>query len=140
MGAGALVSDAADESRFYRSLLSGRLLGPGLLEEMKTTVADPEGGGEYGLGIARVQTPCGAFWGHEGALPGYVTWALTTENAQRSVVLTVTMNPMPPASRAPYLQALRLVACGPPSDTRAAEPVEPRRAPGPIVQLSRRST
>jgi D-alanyl-D-alanine carboxypeptidase len=139
-GAGTLVSDAADVSRFYRSLLSGRLLELGLLEEMRTTVADPEGGGEYGLGIVRVQTPCGAFWGHEGALPGYVTWALTTENAQRSVVLAVTMNPMPPASRAPYLQALRLVACGPSSDTRAAEPVEPRRAPGPIVQLSRRST
>jgi D-alanyl-D-alanine carboxypeptidase len=100
-GAGTLVSDAADVSRFYRSLLSGRLLEPGLLEEMRTTVADPEGGGEYGLGIARVQTPCGAFWGHEGALPGYVTWALTTENAQRSVVLAVTMNPMPPVSRAP---------------------------------------
>jgi D-alanyl-D-alanine carboxypeptidase len=126
--AGALVSNAADVSRFYRSLLGGRLLEPGLLEEMKTTVPDPEGGGEYGLGIARMQTPCGGFWGHEGALPGYVTLALTSDDGQRSLVLAVTMNPVPAASRAPYLDALRLVACGPSGDAWAAESVEGRHA------------
>jgi D-alanyl-D-alanine carboxypeptidase len=126
--AGALVSTAADVSRFYRSLLGGRLLDRRLLEEMKTTVPDPEVGGEYGLGLARVQTPCGAFWGHEGALPGYVTWALTTEDARRSGVLAVTMNPVPQAARAPYGDALRLVACGPTGDRRAAGPSEGRRA------------
>jgi D-alanyl-D-alanine carboxypeptidase len=124
--AGGLVSNAADVSRFYRSLLGGRLLKPGLLREMKTTVPDPEGGGEYGLGIARVQTPCGVFWGHEGALAGYVTWALTTADAQRSAVLAVTMNPLPAASRRPYTEALGLATCGPSGDPRAAEPVEGR--------------
>ena len=126
--AGALVSSAADVSRFYQSLLSGRLLKPRLLKEMKSTVDDPEGGGEYGLGIARIQTPCGVFWGHEGALPGYVTWALTTDDARRSVVLAVTMNPVPQPARAPYLEAQRLVVCGPSGNPRAAESIEPRRA------------
>jgi D-alanyl-D-alanine carboxypeptidase len=126
--AGALVSNAADVSRFYRSLLGGRLLDRRLLKEMKTTVPDPEGGGEYGLGIARVQAQCGAFWGHEGALPGYVTWALTTEDARRSGVLAVTMNPVPQAARAPYGDALQHVACGPSGDSRAAGSIEGRRA------------
>jgi D-alanyl-D-alanine carboxypeptidase len=126
--AGALVSNAADVSRFYRSLLGGRLLGPRLLEEMKTTVPDRETGDEYGLGIARMQTPCGVFWGHEGALAGYVTLTLTSDDARRSAVLAVTMNPLPAASNGPYLQALELAVCGPSGTTRPAEPGEGRDA------------
>jgi D-alanyl-D-alanine carboxypeptidase len=125
--AGALVS-TADVSRFYRSLLGGRLLDPRLLEEMKTTVPDTETGDRYGLGIVRMQTPCGVFWGHEGALPGYVTLALTSDDAQRSAVLAVTMTPLPAASRGPYTQALGLVVCGPSGDTHPAELGEGREA------------
>lgn len=75
-GAGDLVSTAADLNRFYRALLTGRLLRPDLLAQMQTTVPEdplhPEAAG-YGLGLYWVQGPCGRFWGHDGSVPGHQT-------------------------------------------------------------------
>ena len=66
--AGAIVSNAADLSHFYRALMSGRLLAQPLLREMKKTVAedptDPNTTFRYGLGLERVNDTCGANWGH----------------------------------------------------------------------------
>jgi D-alanyl-D-alanine carboxypeptidase len=55
--AGAMVSSATDLARFYQALLDGRLLGPGLLEAMQTTVDASEqfgAGAGYGLGLLRL--------------------------------------------------------------------------------------
>ncbi len=89
--AGALVSNANDLARFFRALLSGRLLRPDLLELMRTTVAAPQlgPGNAYGLGLEKVPEPCGALWGHTGASPGYVAHALNSKHARRQVVVLV---------------------------------------------------
>jgi D-alanyl-D-alanine carboxypeptidase len=86
--AGAIVSTADDLVRFYRALLSGRLLRPDLLKTMQTTVpvaARP--GWRWGLGISKRPSPCGAQWGHDGGYPGYRTWALNSTDGKRQIVV-----------------------------------------------------
>lgn len=118
--AGALVSNARDLSRFYRSLLGGELLDPGLLEQMQTTIEDPDYPGEaYGLGIMWIDTPCGRFWGHNGSIAGYHSSALRNEDADRSVVFALTMSPLPPASEGPFAEAFDLALCGTEGTTAA---------------------
>lgn len=86
--AGAVVSTAPDLARFYTALLTGRLLPPPLLHQMLTTVpAEP--GIRYGLGIFSLQTPCGTAWGHDGAFPGYTSYAFTTLGGSRQVIVLI---------------------------------------------------
>jgi len=92
--AGALVSTAPDLARFYQALLSGRLLGPALLNEMTTTVTGPDYPGiGLGLGIWSVETPCGTVWGHEGGAPGYKSYALNDRAGTRSAMVIVPTEP-----------------------------------------------
>ncbi|AXE87328.1 serine hydrolase domain-containing protein [Streptomyces sp. Go-475] len=82
--AGALVSTMDDLNRFYRALLGGKLLGEAALGEMMRTV--PVSGMEYGLGIYTVELRgCGRFWGHNGAVFGAGTFALTSQDGKRQV-------------------------------------------------------
>ncbi|MGW1895747.1 serine hydrolase domain-containing protein [Streptomyces sp. NPDC002004] len=117
--AGALVSNAADLSRFYRALMHGALLSPHTLNDMKTTVAedpaDPNGT-RYGLGIERVQDPCGADWGHGGEILGYQVMAYWNERTGRTAVLASTMFPAPAALAAPLERAAAYVLCGSPRE------------------------
>jgi D-alanyl-D-alanine carboxypeptidase len=90
--AGAVVSNAPDLARFYRALMSGRLLKPALLRQMTTTVDVVEGFG-YGLGIYTMDTPCGTVWGHDGGIPGYVSFAFTDRRGSRSGILLMPTDP-----------------------------------------------
>jgi D-alanyl-D-alanine carboxypeptidase len=114
--AGAIVSNAADLSTFYAALMSGRLLTPSLLREMKTTVAeDPTDPGKtfsYGLGLQRVNDPCGVNWGHAGSILGYQSVAFWNERTGRSVVIASTMFYAPAAAHAPLASATDLALCG----------------------------
>ena len=97
--AGAIVSTADDLANFYRALLRGRLLRPGLLRAMETTVpvaADPHGGGS-GLGLFETALPCGRIWGHEGTSFGYKTIAYSSRDATRQIVIMVNDSPPSPA-------------------------------------------
>lgn len=97
--AGAVVSTADDLANFYRALLRGRLLRPGVLRAMKTTVpvaADPHGGGS-GLGLFETGLPCGRIWGHEGTFFGYKTIAYSSRDASRQLVVMVNDSPPSPA-------------------------------------------
>ena len=86
---GNMVSTVDDVARFYRALLRGRLLPPRLLRAMQTTV-DTGSGLQYGLGLASIELPCGGtVWGHEGGLPGYENWALSTTDGKDQVVMMV---------------------------------------------------
>ncbi|TML70533.1 MAG: beta-lactamase family protein [Actinobacteria bacterium] len=92
--AGAIVSTADDVVSFYRALLSGHLLPPALLREMKTTVAEGRGqsdipGQRSGLGLERFPTPCGDAYGHNGTFPGYLVYAFTSKSGRRQTLLMV---------------------------------------------------
>ncbi|MER6010558.1 serine hydrolase domain-containing protein [Streptomyces bluensis] len=84
--AGAIVSTTDDLNRFYRTLLGGGLIGRAALDEMLTTV--PAGGIDYGLGIYAQDLPgCGRFWGHDGAVFGAGTIALSSPDGTRQIAL-----------------------------------------------------
>ncbi|MEV5597828.1 serine hydrolase domain-containing protein [Streptomyces sp. NPDC052496] len=89
--AGGMVSTARDWQRFLTALVSGKLLPEAQMEQLRTTVPAPEEGGGYGLGLMKVDTPCGTVWGHTGGLPGYSSEIYTDPDGHRSVaVLTST--------------------------------------------------
>ncbi|GAA2769241.1 serine hydrolase domain-containing protein [Streptomyces indiaensis] len=84
--AGAVVSTTDDLNRFYRALLGGKLVGKASLDEMTRTV--PVSGIDYGLGIYSLELRgCGRFWGHDGAVFGAGTIALSSRDGKRQVAL-----------------------------------------------------
>src|SRR5262249_39579503 len=95
--AGAIASTADDGARFYRALLQGRLLRPGLLRQMETTVPMGLASNAYGLGLWHTGTmalsskpfACGAAWGHNGDWIGYNTNAFNSKDGKRQFVLFV---------------------------------------------------
>jgi D-alanyl-D-alanine carboxypeptidase len=86
--AGEMISTAADLNRFFRALLTGRLLSRALLAQMQTTVevvpGQPEAAG-WGLGILWLATPCGRVWGHTGEVVGYSTYSWHSPDGRRQV-------------------------------------------------------
>ncbi|MGW7002374.1 serine hydrolase [Streptomyces sp. NPDC054933] len=87
--AGAVVSTMEDLNRFYRELLTGRLLPAAQLAQMETTVPTSDASGiapqQYGLGLLRINSPCGTFWSHNGAVFGANTWALSSPDGKRQL-------------------------------------------------------
>jgi D-alanyl-D-alanine carboxypeptidase len=89
--AGALVSDLQDLTGFFRALLGGRLLRPGLLAEMQPSVPVPPGSiplplyDRYGLGLLEIGTPAGRLVGHAGGIPGYLSMVLSTRDGRRQL-------------------------------------------------------
>lgn len=88
-GAGAVVSTLEDLSTFYRALIGGRLLSPGMLAEMRAAVDTDTYGSGYGLGLIRVPLTCGGVaWGHDGGAPGFSTMTLVTEDGRHASLVT----------------------------------------------------
>jgi D-alanyl-D-alanine carboxypeptidase len=92
----SIVSTTRDLDRFFRALLSGWLLPPAQLAEMKRTVpisADIEQiwpGGRYGLGLVQRALPCGGvYWGHDGGDGGYITVTGVTDDGRRSAMVSM---------------------------------------------------
>ena len=91
VGSGSVISSTRDLNRFYAALLAGRLMRPEQLDEMTTTVPAPGLGASYGLGLAEIRLSCGgSYFGHRGELLGYVTWAGTTGDGDRTASVYVT--------------------------------------------------
>jgi D-alanyl-D-alanine carboxypeptidase len=115
---GAIVATAVDVSDFYRALLSGDLLKPKLLRAMKATI--PVGtpgdipGQRYGLGLERFPTSCGPAWGHNGAVPGYLSYSFNSGNGARQALLMVNMDASSFPSEAAdlYFTLLEKAFCG----------------------------
>jgi D-alanyl-D-alanine carboxypeptidase len=84
--AGAIVSTVDDVADFHRALFTGRLLDPDQQRELQTTVPG-EPGQDWGLGVYRLQTPCGPAWGHDGGVPGYASISLTSPDGARQAVM-----------------------------------------------------
>jgi D-alanyl-D-alanine carboxypeptidase len=95
--AGALVSDLQDLTGFLRALLGGRLLPPGLLAEMRTTIPVPPGSiplplyDRYGLGLLEVETPAGRLVGQLGGIPGYLSMVLSTQDGRRQLGVMINL-------------------------------------------------
>ncbi|MEU7185985.1 serine hydrolase domain-containing protein [Streptomyces sp. NPDC045369] len=90
--AGGMVSTARDWQRFLTALMSGKLLPEAQMKQMRTTVPAAEEGGGYGLGLMKVDTPCGTVWGHTGGLPGYSSEIYTDADGHRSVAVLTSTN------------------------------------------------
>lgn len=121
---GAAVSTARDVARFYRQLLSGRLLPRRLMTAMKATVdsSSEEGrGSRYGLGLQRFRTPCGPAWGHGGNFAGYVTYVYSSPSGGRQTVLMLNEDPLslPQTSGPHFFGLLDEAYCGSDGTTSA---------------------
>ena len=92
--AGEMISTPSDGNRFLRALLSGHVLRPAQLAEMKRTVPTNDGfrtnwpGARYGLGLMYVPNECGGSWSHGGDIMGFKTRNGATGDGSRSVMIT----------------------------------------------------
>ncbi|WUI01021.1 beta-lactamase family protein [Spirillospora sp. NBC_00431] len=74
---GAMITTAADNNRFFRALIGGRLVPPHLLAQMQRTVPTgwdgPYEGSRYGLGLFWYPLRCdrAGYWAHGGDMLGY---------------------------------------------------------------------
>jgi D-alanyl-D-alanine carboxypeptidase len=84
-GAGQIISNADDVTRFFDALLTGRLLPAAQLAAMKTEVVPYR----YGLGLRIAHTRCGKAFGHDGDMPGYRTIVWATANGRRVAAIMV---------------------------------------------------
>jgi D-alanyl-D-alanine carboxypeptidase len=111
--AGAIVSTVDDMADFHRALFSGRLLRPAQQRELLTTISAGDGV-EYGLGVFRLQMPCGTAWGHNGGMPSHVSWSLISPDGARQAVLMVTRdaNTWSEQIAADHANALLIAFCG----------------------------
>lgn len=93
--AGEMIATTEDLNTFFRALLGGRLLSAAALDEMLTTVpmvpGMPEAAG-YGLGIYSTPSPCGQFWGHDGAVIGHLTLSLHSRDGSRQVTFGLNLS------------------------------------------------
>ncbi|MFC9328999.1 serine hydrolase domain-containing protein [Kitasatospora sp. NPDC057015] len=85
--AGSGISTAADLDVFLSALLGGRLLRPAELAEMQRTVEVRPGVG-YGLGLQRMDSPCGPLFGHTGSIEGFQSALVGTADGQRQIALS----------------------------------------------------
>lgn len=107
--AGALISTAADLSRFWSAIGNGTLLPPAQILQMRQTVPATGGdvatvpGSRYGLGISSIPLSCGGtYWSHEGDVPGYNTIGAVSSDGRTTVVLSLNSNVDDPVLAAEY--------------------------------------
>ncbi|GAA2794245.1 serine hydrolase domain-containing protein [Crossiella cryophila] len=97
--AGEMISTADDLGKFFRALLSGRLLPAAQLKEMTTAVPMTGRQGGYGLGLMRTDLSCGiSVWGHGGSIPGFNSWAASDATGGKVIGLNINQqlaNPTP---------------------------------------------
>jgi D-alanyl-D-alanine carboxypeptidase len=97
--AGSLISTPKDINTFFKALMKGQLLPPAQLAKMQTTVSmgrDYEEfwpGAAYGLGIIRINLPCGGvYWSHGGDVIGYNNTNGVTPDGERSAIVASSTN------------------------------------------------
>ena len=107
--AGALISTAADLTRFWSAIGRGALLPPAQTREMRQTVPATGGdsasvpGSRYGLGVFFIPLSCGGgYWSHEGDVPGYNTIGAVSSDGHTTVALSVNSNVDDPVLAAEY--------------------------------------
>lgn len=87
--AAGAISTTEDVNDFYRGLLKGRLVSSTALEQMKTVKSMA-----FGLGLHRWPDPCSSSsyrYGHLGAVYGYLTTAISSEDGSKQVTLAMAL-------------------------------------------------
>jgi D-alanyl-D-alanine carboxypeptidase len=152
--AGALVSTMDDLNVFYRALLTGKLIGEGGLTEMRRTVPVQDANGNtlmnYGLGLYSVDLPCGKYWGHDGAVFGAGTQALSSPDGRRQVAFGLNLMkyqqlngqgvPMPHAIDNALGAHLVQAVCGGQGPLATATPGRAATPPLPLQFVTQRPT
>jgi len=104
--AGQMISTPSDLNRFFTALLSGKILRPAQLAQMRTTIDTPSlgTGARYGLGLVSMPLSCGGLsWGHGGDIPGYATFDAATDDGRAA---TIAVNELPTSqAQVDHLQA-----------------------------------
>jgi D-alanyl-D-alanine carboxypeptidase len=113
---GAIVSTATDVADFYRALLAGRLLAPKQLAAMKRTLPEARfdfPGQRYGLGLELFPTSCGDALGHNGVVPGYMTFIFSNANGSRQALLMINHDAqsLPPAVGPAFFKLIETAFC-----------------------------
>lgn len=92
--AGSLISKPEEINRFFKALIKGQLLPPMQLAKMQAVVSmgreyeEIWPGAAYGLGIMRINLPCGGvYWSHGGDVLGFNNTNGVTPDGQRSAVV-----------------------------------------------------
>jgi D-alanyl-D-alanine carboxypeptidase len=94
--AGAIISNSTDLSRFFSAVLGGKLFSQAQLNQMKTTVDvgnDFPIKGGYGLGLFKIDSPCGTVWGHGGDTLGHHSTAVASADGRRTAISDTTAEP-----------------------------------------------
>ncbi|MFF7990782.1 serine hydrolase domain-containing protein [Kitasatospora xanthocidica] len=127
---GAGVSTTADLTTFLQALFDGRLLRPAELAAMQQTTTHGEGR-SYGLGLQRLDTPCGTFWGHAGGFPSYVTMMLGSADGKRQFAASTTVYDIPDqdTAYAVWNKVTTTALCGPQTGPAGSAPGS---APAPV--------
>ena len=94
--AGGVASSLTDMKTWIESVAGGSLLSPAMRKaQLENAIALDKTSG-YGLGVSILKLPSGEWRGHNGAVPGYSSWASSL--ADQSVTVVVFMNVMPGAN------------------------------------------
>ena len=109
--AGSIVSTTADVATFYKALLGGRLLRSAQLKAMEAMRRIAQNGSAYGLGLLRVPTPCGDFFGHNGDVAGYSTFALASRDGSHEAVVAATADGWGQAGAEAFNALVAAAAC-----------------------------
>jgi D-alanyl-D-alanine carboxypeptidase len=108
---GELITTAADLNRFYRALLTGKLLRPEQQRELlqlRTTGRNYD----YGLGLQSRLINGTRVWGHDGDIFGYQATSWSTADGHQQ--LTVSFTPWGSADPKPFIeQLLTTTFCAP---------------------------
>jgi D-alanyl-D-alanine carboxypeptidase len=104
---GELVSTAVDLHRFYRALLTGRLL-RGEQQSQLLQIRSTGRSYDYGLGLQTRMVNGIRLWGHEGDIFGYQAASWTTADGRRQ--LTISCNPWGTGDLKPLTERLLAVA------------------------------
>ena len=94
--AGALVSTVDDLMVFLDALVAGELVASPLLDEM----IDTSGPGGYGLGIAATSVPSSGSIGHNGAIPGFLSYVSINPDTGDAIVVLTNSDRLDPRSLA----------------------------------------
>ncbi|WP_240667535.1 serine hydrolase domain-containing protein [Streptomyces luteoverticillatus] len=85
--AGEIISTTGDVNRYFGALLGGKLLPAKQQKELLTTVPTPDKRYAYGLGLYRMDLPCGGYvWTHGGGVHGSTSEATSSPDGRHTMM------------------------------------------------------